>query len=184
MIYPIVAYGDPVLKKTATEIKKDELDLKKLSEDLFETMYEAGGVGLAAPQVGMSIRIFVVDGEPMDEEALKGFKKVFVNPKILDQSGEPWSFNEGCLSIPSIREDIKRPAALVIKYFDENWNEFQEEFDGLKARIIQHEYDHIEGKLFTDHLSELKKRVLKKKLGNISRGDVEVSYRMKFPLKR
>jgi len=184
MIYPIVAYGDPVLKKLAADIKKEELDVKKLAEDMFETMYEAGGVGLAAPQIGLGIRVFVVDGEPMDDVALKGFKKVFVNPKILQESGEPWTFNEGCLSIPTIREDIKRNAALVIQYFDEHWVEHQEEFDGLKARIIQHEYDHIEGKLFTDHLSELKKRVLKKKLGNISRGDVEVNYRMRFPLKR
>jgi peptide deformylase len=184
MIYPIVAYGDPVLKKLAADIKKEELDIKKLAEDMFETMYEAGGVGLAAPQIGLGIRVFVVDGEPMDDVALKGFKKVFVNPKILQESGEPWTFNEGCLSIPTIREDIKRNAALVIQYFDEHWVEHKEEFDGLKARIIQHEYDHIEGKLFTDHLSELKKRVLKKKLGNISRGDVEVNYRMRFPLKR
>ncbi|MBY0426612.1 MAG: peptide deformylase [Cytophagales bacterium] len=184
MIYPIVAYGDPVLKKLAVEVKTDELDIKKLADDMFETMYEAGGVGLAAPQIGLSIRFFVVDGEPMDEVQLKGFKKVFVNPKIVEESGELWSFNEGCLSIPSIREDIKRPSEVLLHYFDESGNEFTEKFDGLKARIIQHEYDHIEGKLFTDRISELKKRVLKKKLGNISRGDVDVNYKMKFPLKR
>lgn len=183
MIYPIVAYGDPVLKKKARDIEKDELDVKELSEDMFETMYHAKGVGLAGPQIGKSLRIFVIDGEPMDEEELVGFKKVFINPQIIEESGKDWAFEEGCLSIPNIRENVNRNDTLKIHYFDENWNEHTDEFDGLKARIIQHEYDHIEGILFTDHLSGFKKRLLKGKLNNISKGKVSVDYKMKFPVK-
>ncbi len=183
MIYPIVAYGDPVLKKVATPIEKGSIDLQKLSEDMFETMYESHGVGLAAPQIGMSIRIFVVDGGPLDEEKLVGFKKVFVNPTIIEESGEEWAFEEGCLSIPTIRADVYRKEKLKIHYFDTDWNEFIEEYDGLAARIIQHEYDHLEGVLFTDKLSVMKKRLLKSKLTNISRGQVKAEYRMKFPMK-
>jgi len=181
MIYPIVAYGDPVLKHKAEEIEKGSLDIKKLAEDMFETMYQAKGVGLAAPQIGMSLRLFVVDGEPMEKESLVGFKKVFVNPEIINEEGEAWAFEEGCLSIPGIREDVNRPPALKMKYFDENWEIHEDIFVGLQARIIQHEYDHIEGILFTDHLSGFKKRLLKGKLANVSKGNVDVEYLMQFP---
>ncbi|MFA7272815.1 MAG: peptide deformylase [Crocinitomicaceae bacterium] len=195
MILPIVAYGDPVLKKEAEEIEKDYPELEKLIADMFETMYNAQGVGLAAPQVGKSIRLFIVDGSPFaerdeDEEedpmakGMEDFKKVFINPIIEEEKGEEWGFNEGCLSIPKIREEVFRQEEIVISYYDENWNLKEETFDGYKARIIQHEYDHIEGILFTDHLSILKRRMLTKKLQNISKGEVEVDYRMKFPVKK
>ena len=181
MIYPIVAYGHPVLKKRAKNIEKGEIDVLQLAEDMFETMHAASGIGLAAPQIGKSIRMFVVDGSPMEEEDLMDFKKVFINPEIIEEEGEEWAFEEGCLSIPTIREDVNRNEKLRIRYFDENWEEKEEGFDGLKARIIQHEYDHIEGILFTDHLSAFKKRLLKGKLSNISKGNVKVDYRMTFP---
>lgn len=192
MILPIVAYGDPVLKKEAVEIDKDYPELSKLIEDMFETMYEASGVGLAAPQIGKSIRLFVVDGSPFaerdeDEEEdpraanMEGFKKVFINPIIEEETGKEWAFAEGCLSIPKIREEVMRKEKVRISWYDENWEFHEEEFDGYKARIIQHEYDHIEGVLFTDHLSVLKKRLLTKRLANISQGIVSVDYRMKFP---
>ncbi len=192
MILPIVAYGDPVLKKEAEEIDQDYPKLDQLIADMFETMYEASGVGLAAPQIGKSIRLFVVDGSPFaeddDEEepdpraaGMEGFKKVFINPIIEEESGKEWGFAEGCLSIPKIREEVMRKERIKISYFDQNWQLQEEEFDGYKARIIQHEYDHIEGVLFTDHLSVLKKRLLTKRLANISQGIVEVDYRMKFP---
>ncbi|MEQ8517900.1 MAG: peptide deformylase [Cytophagales bacterium] len=181
MIYPIVAYGDPVLKKRARDINKDELNLKQLVADMYETMYQAKGVGLAGPQIGKNLRIFVIDGEPMEEDELIGFKQAFINPEIEDEFGDDWTFEEGCLSIPNIRENVDRPEMLKIKYYDENWNFHEEEYEGLKARIIQHEYDHIEGILFTDHLSGFKKRILKGKLNNISKGKVEVDYKMRFP---
>lgn len=184
MIYSIVAYGDPVLKKAASEIKKGEIDVKQLAQEMFETMYEASGVGLAAPQIGKSIRMFVVDAEAMDEEECAGFKKVFINPEMIEEHGKEWTFNEGCLSIPDIREDVDRPEMIRIRYFDENWNEHEEEYDGLKARVIQHEYDHIEGILFTDHISAFRKRLIKGKLQNISKGKVSPPYKMKFPLKK
>lgn len=188
MIYPIVAYGDPILRKVTRPIEKDELDLKTVVANMFETMYDASGVGLAAPQVGMNIRIFVVDGTPMNEgEAeedkelgLEGFKKAFINPVILEEDGEEWGFEEGCLSIPGIRGEVFRPERLKIKYRDLDWNELIEEYDGTAARIIQHEYDHLEGKLFTDYLPTLKKQLLKRKLSDISKGKVDVDYRMKF----
>lgn len=183
MIYPIIAYGDPVLKKVAQDIEKGSIDVQQLAADMFETMYESSGVGLAAPQIGKSIRMFVVDGEPLDEEALKDFKKVFINPVILEENGEKWGFEEGCLSIPGIRAEIMRNAKLKIRYFDTDWNEHVEEYDGLAARIIQHEYDHLEGVLFTDYLSAMKRRLLKSKLTDISRGQVKADYRMKFPVK-
>ncbi|HYG40294.1 MAG TPA: peptide deformylase [Cytophagales bacterium] len=183
MIFPIVAYGDPVLKKKAVEIERGSIDVKKLADDMFETMYEANGVGLAAPQVNLSIRMFVVDGEPMDE-ALTGFKKVFINPVILKEQGNDWGFEEGCLSIPTVREEIQRKEEITIKYFDTDWNEHQETYDGLRARIIQHEYDHIEGVLFLDRISPFKKRLLKSKLMNISKGNVSTDYRMRFPSKK
>ena len=192
MILPIVAYGDPVLKKEAQEINKDFPDLDKLIADMFETMYAASGVGLAAPQIGNSIRLFVVDGSPFAEdeedeedpraEGMENFKKVFINPIIEEETGQEWGFNEGCLSIPKIREEVFRQEKITISYYDENWELREETYEGYSARIIQHEYDHIEGILFTDHLSPLKKRLLTKRLQNISKGDVEVSYKMKFPV--
>ncbi|MGV6862199.1 MAG: peptide deformylase [Putridiphycobacter sp.] len=195
MILPIVAYGDPVLKKMGEEIDEDYKDLNVLIENMFETMYEASGVGLAAPQIGKSIRLFVVDASPFAEveegeepdpmaEGLDGFKKVFINPIIEEEEGDEWAFAEGCLSIPKIREEVYRKPTIKISYFDENWEFKEEEYDGYAARIIQHEYDHVEGVLFTDHLSPLKKRMLKKKLVNISKGDIDVPYRMRFPLQK
>jgi peptide deformylase len=193
MIIPIVAYGDPVLKRKADEIEKTFPELKTLIEDMFETMYEASGVGLAAPQIGKSIRLFVIDGSPFadtdeDEEedplaaGIDGFKKVFINPIMVEEKGEEWAFNEGCLSIPKIREDVYRKPKIRVQYYDENWTHHDEVFEGYKARIIQHEYDHIEGILFTDKLSAIRKKLLAKKLANISKGIVSVDYRMKFPL--
>ncbi len=180
MIYPIVAYGDPVLRMKCESIKVNS-DISELVSDMFDTMYNANGVGLAAPQIGKSLRLFVIDGEPMGEEELIGFKRVFVNPRIVEEEGSPWAFEEGCLSIPDIREDVEREPSVRLRFFDEHWEEHEEEFTGLQARIIQHEYDHIEGILFTDHLGPLKKRLLKSRLNNISRGKVKVGYNMKFP---
>lgn len=182
MIYPIVAYGDPILRKRASVISKDYKGLHTVIENMFETMYHAQGVGLAAPQVGIAIRLFVVDASPFkdDDTNATGFKRVFINPEIIALEGKKWKFNEGCLSIPGIREDIERKDALALRYFDENFEEHNEVFDGMPARIIQHEYDHIEGVLFTDHLTPLKKRLLKGKLTDISKGIVDVSYRMRF----
>ncbi len=182
MIYPIVAYGDPVLKKRAQDIVKGTIDLDKLISDMFETMYQAHGVGLAAPQIGISSRLFVVDGEPLNEKTMRGFKKVFINPIIEKEFGEEWAYEEGCLSIPGIREDVFRHESLIIKYVDENWNTHREEYTGLKARIIQHEYDHIEGILFTDHLSAFKKRLIKGKLLDIAKGNINLLYKMKFAI--
>lgn len=170
-----------MLKKKARTIVEGEIDVKLLSEDMFETMYAAHGVGLAAPQIGKSLRIFVVDGNPMEEEELEGFKKVFINPEILDESGDPWVFEEGCLSIPNIREEISRKSTLRMRYYDENWEHHDEIFDGMKARILQHEYDHIEGVLFTDYLTPFKRRMLKGKLQNISKGKTKVDYRILAP---
>lgn len=191
MILPIVAYGDPVLKKQAEEIDKDYPNLKELIDNMYETMYGAQGVGLAAPQVGLSIRLFIVDGAPFaddeDDEpdpkavGMEDFKKVFINPIIEEESGEKWGFHEGCLSLPKLREEVFRKEVIHISYYDENWELKEETYDGYKARIIQHEYDHIEGILFTDHLSVLKKKMLTKKLQNISRGEISVDYKMKFP---
>ncbi len=185
MILPIIAYGDPILKREAEEIDKDYPFLAEFIENMWETMYNAEGVGLAAPQVGKSIRIFMVDCTPFeeDEPQLKGFKKLFINPIIIEETGKEWSFNEGCLSIPAIREDVSRQPKVTIEYYDENWELKEETYDGLAARVIQHEYDHIEGILFTDKINPLKKRLLSSKLNNISKGNVKVSYRMKFPKK-
>ncbi|WP_271782096.1 peptide deformylase [Aquimarina algiphila] len=191
MILPIVAYGDPVLKKKGKEITKDYPKLSELLDNMFETMYNAHGVGLAAPQIGLSIRLFLVDTEPFSEDEelseeevnqLKGFRKVFINAQILEETGEEWAFTEGCLSIPDIREDVFRNETIKINYFDENFVEHTEVYSGLAARVIQHEYDHIEGILFTDKLSSLKKRLIKGKLANISKGKINSEYRMRFPL--
>ncbi len=183
MKLPIVAYGDPVLRKKAVEIDQDYPNIQQIISDMFETMYAAHGVGLAAPQVGLSIRLFVVDAKPFteDDEQLKDFKKVFINAQILDESGENWPFNEGCLSIPDIREDVNRKEKLTISYYDENWKHYEESYNGLAARVIQHEYDHIEGKLFTDKLTPLRKAMLKNRLDSISKGQIKVEYKMKFP---
>lgn len=184
MVYPIVVYGDPVLRKRASDLAPGT-DLTQLVADLFETMEAANGIGLAAPQIGKSVRLFVVDASGLEEEKeLESFKKTFVNPTILEEFDAPWEFEEGCLSIPNIREHVNRKARLRIRYFDEFWEEHTEEYDGMKARIIQHEYDHIEGKLFIDYLSPLKKRLLKGKLADISRGDVETEYRILAPLRK
>ena len=189
MILPIVAYGDPVLRKRAKDIDPQEIDVKKFSDDMFETMYASSGIGLAAPQVGQGIRLFVVDGTALNEgekdedkdPSLEGFKKTFVNPELIEEDGDKWGFEEGCLSIPGIRAEIYRPEVVVIRYFDTDWNEYEEEFNGMAARIIQHEYDHLEGKLFTDYLSPLKRQLIKKKLADITKGKVDVEYRMRFP---
>jgi peptide deformylase len=185
MAYSIVAYGDPVLRAQAKEIEKEgSIDVKQLSKEMFETMQNASGVGLAAPQIGKSIRIFIVDTTPMEDEKYPDFKKTFINPEILEESGEEWDFEEGCLSIPGIREDVTRYEKLTVRYFDEDWNEHIETYDGIAARIIQHEHDHLEGVLFTDYLNGFKRRLLKGKLNSISRGDVKVDYSMRFPKKR
>jgi len=184
MKLPIIAYGDPILKRKATAIEPDEYpNIKQLIDDMFETMYAARGVGLAAPQVGLSMRLFIVDATPFDDDEpeLKDFKKTFINANIMDESGDEWAFNEGCLSIPDIREDVYRKAVVKISYYDENWKHHEETFKGMAARIIQHEYDHIEGKLFTDKLSPLRRRLIEKKLNDISKGIVDVDYKMKFP---
>ena len=189
MILPIVAYGDPVLKKRASEISKETPRLKETIANMYESMYGAHGVGLAAPQVGLSIRLFLVDTSPFAEDEgysfeeqkqLKSFKRTFINAKIIEEFGEEWSFNEGCLSIPNVREEVLRRSEIRIEYQDENFKKHIESFDGLNARVIQHEYDHIEGVLFTDKVSSLKKRLLKGKLTNISKGKTSVDYRMRF----
>lgn len=190
MILPIVAYGDPVLKKRASEISKSTPKLDETILNMYESMYGAHGVGLAAPQVGLSIRLFIVDTSPFaddeeysveEQEKLKDFKRTFINAKIIEETGVEWSFNEGCLSIPNVREEVLRKPVIKVEYLDENFNTHTETFDGLIARVIQHEYDHIEGILFTDKVSTLKKRLLKGKLSNISKGKTSVDYRMRFP---
>ena len=181
MILPVFVYGSPVLRKVAADIPEDYPGLDEFIETLFDTMYQSDGIGLAAPQVGKSIRIFVVDASPLedDDESLKDFRKVFINPRIISYEGELSTYNEGCLSIPDIREDVERESAILIRYCDRDFNYREEYFDGIAARIIQHEYDHLEGRLFTDHISPLKKRLLKRKLTLISKGMVDVKYRIK-----
>ena len=190
MILPIVAYGDPVLRKECKEVPKDYPKLDALLENMYETMYAASGVGLAAPQIGLPIRIFLVDASPFADEdemdakefaELEGFKKTFINATILKEEGDEWGFNEGCLSIPDVREDVFRQPDITIEYYDENFKKHTEKYSGIIARIIQHEYDHIEGILFTDKLSSLKKRLIKGKLTNISKGKAKADYRMRFP---
>mgnify|MGYP001590532747 CR=1 FL=1 len=190
MILPIIAYGDPVLRKMGKDITKEYPNLDALLENMFETMYGARGIGLAAPQIGLPIRIFIVDATPFEEDEdlteeertfLSTFKQVFINAKIIKETGDEWAFNEGCLSIPDIREDVFRNDTIKIEFLDENFEEHTKEFNGIVARIIQHEYDHIEGVLFTDKLSSLKKRLIKGKLSNISKGKIKIDYRMRFP---
>lgn len=184
MIYPIVVYGDPVLRKVAEDVPAGT-DLKKLIEDMYDTMYAASGMGLAAPQIGKSIRLFIVDTTMYaDEPDLKDFKKVFVNPIIHEITGEDDEMEEGCLSIPNIREKIVRKDQVRLTYLDANWQPHDETYTGLKARVIQHEYDHIEGRLFLDYLSPLRKKLLKGKLQDISKGDVPTDYRIAAPLKK
>ncbi len=185
MIYPVTVYGDQLLRKKAKPISKDFEGLSEIIENMWETMYESDGVGLAAPQVGLLIRIFVVDATSGAEEEpdLINFKKVFINPEIISTSGEEWIMNEGCLSLPEIREDVKRPDEVRIKYFDENFELHEEVFSGFAGRVIQHEYDHLEGVLFIDYLSPLRKRLLKSKLKNIATGKVQPHYRIKLPVK-
>ncbi len=191
MILPIVAYGDPVLRQKTKEIDADYPKLDELLENMFETMYGARGIGLAAPQVAKRIRLFIIDATPFEEdedlteaerEYVSTFKKVFINPEIIEEEGDEWAFNEGCLSIPDINEDVFRKPQITLEYMDENFKKQKETYDGIVARIIQHEYDHIEGILFTDKLSPLKKRLIKGRLANISKGKIDVSYRMKFPM--
>jgi peptide deformylase len=189
MILPIVGYGDPVLRKVGTEISKDYPNFNELISNMYDTMYNALGIGLAAPQIGLAIRLFVVDTEPFsesenlsDEEKiqLKSFKKTFINAKMLSEEGEEWGFNEGCLSIPDVREDVYRHEKITIEYYDEQFNKHIDVYEGLIARVIQHEYDHIEGILFTDLISSLKKQLIKKKLANIMDGKARPDYRMRF----
>ena len=179
MIYPIVLYGNSVLRERAVEIAKGEVDVKKLSEDMFETMHNADGIGLAAPQIGISKRIFVVDGSMLEDVEMKDFKEVFINPTIESETGDAWEFEEGCLSIPAVRGGVSRKSNIHITYFDEEWNKKNKEYDGMRARVIQHEFDHINGKLFVDYLPSLKRKLLKNKLSEILRGNVDVNYNVK-----
>jgi len=189
MILPIVGYGDPVLRKECEEITPEYPQLKELLSNMFETMKHAYGVGLAAPQIGLPIRLFVVDTNPFSEDEdlseeernfLATFSRAFINAKIIKEEGEEWAFNEGCLSIPGVREDVYRKPNITIEYYDENFEKRTEEFSGYAARVIQHEYDHIEGILFTDKISSLKKKLNAKRLQNIMEGKVFPDYKMKF----
>ncbi len=186
MILPIVAYGDPVLRKETEEIDANYPDLKQLIADMFETMYHSKGVGLAAPQIGLPIRLFIVDAAGFNEDGeapeLEGFKRVFINPIIIEEKGKEWKFEEGCLSIPGIREEVSRKPELTIEYYNENFELVEEKLDGLGARVVQHEYDHIEGVLFVDKINPLKKQLIKSRLNAITKGEIKVGYRMKFPL--
>lgn len=181
MIYPVTVFGDPVLRKKAEPITKEFPKLKEFVQNMFDTMYNSDGVGLAAPQVGQAIRIFVIDSEIDDEDELPGIKKAFINPEILEKSGDEWVMNEGCLSLPEIREDVLRPETVKIKYVDEEFNEHIETYSGFTSRVIQHEYDHLEGVMFVDYLNPLRKRILKSKLSAISKGKVIPKYRIKVP---
>ncbi|TDP59339.1 peptide deformylase [Flavobacterium dankookense] len=193
MIIPIYGYGEPVLRQVGEEISREYPNLKEIIANMYDTMYNAYGVGLAAPQVGLAIRLFVIDTEPFSDsddlskeehEQLKNFKQTFINAKMLKEEGEEWGFNEGCLSIPDVREDVYRNERITLEYYDEDFNKKTEVFDGLIARVIQHEYDHIEGILFTDKISMLKKTLIKKKLQNIMEGKARPDYRMKFANKK
>lgn len=184
MTYPIYVYGMPVLRKVARDIERDYQDLDKLIEDMYETMYTSDGAGLAAPQIGLSDRIVVVDTTKMEdeeEEGLKDFRKVFINPHIIEEEGEEREINEGCLSIPNVREDVRRKLKIRLKYMDEHFNEYDEYFEGYKARVLQHELDHLNGILFTDRISPLRKRLLNTRLKAISKGQTEVNYKIRYP---
>lgn len=186
MILPIYAYGQPVLKRKAIAIEKDYPDFDNLLKNMWETMYNANGVGLAAPQIGMSIRVFLIDTVQLNEKDAKnpkGFKKAFINAEMVEETGKPWEYEEGCLSIPDVRGDVSRPEQITIRYQDENFETHTETFSGMDARVIQHEYDHIEGKLFTEKLKPIKKRMVKRKLEFIKKGKVGVDYKMRFPRK-
>jgi len=190
MVLPVVAYGDPVLRKKSQNIDKDYKNLQELIDNMFDTMYDSNGVGIAAPQIGKDIRLFVVDCSPFEEDEdyedvkgeLKNFKRIFINPKKISTSeGDEWAFGEGCLSIPHIHEDVIRPESITLEYFDENWEKHTETFSDIRARVIQHEYDHLEGILFIDYISNFKKKLISNKLKNITKGKVNTSYKMKFP---
>lgn len=191
MILPIVAYGHPVLRKMCVDINADYPELKKLIADMWETMYHSNGVGIAAPQINKGIRLFVVDTdqivEGFDEEDKKEYpnekpiKSVFINAHVVDMEGDEWAYNEGCLSIPKVREDVMRPSSITLAYLDENFEAQEKTFDGITARVIMHEYDHLDGKLFIDYLAPIKKRLIKKKLDDISKGKVHMGYRMIYP---
>ena len=197
MVLPVVVYGDPVLRKVGVEVEKNHEGLETLIANMFETMYQANGVGIAAPQIGKAIRLFVIDTAPFAEvdeedeekeeklskkeiEFLKNFKRVFINAKIKEETGEEWSFNEGCLSIPKIREDVLRKATIKVEYYDAQFKKHTEILDGLAARVVQHEYDHIEGKLFTDKISPFKRKLLAGKLSDISNGKFKADYKTKI----
>jgi peptide deformylase len=194
MILPIVVYGDPVLRKVCVNIEKDHAGLEKLIADMFDTMNNASGVGLAAPQIGKAIRLFIVDTHPFvdsddeedddeftkeEREQLEKFKRIFINARMIEEVGEEWKFNEGCLSIPKIREDVSRNEEITLEYYDENFKKHTETFNGLIARVIQHEYDHIEGKLFTDKISPLRRKLISGKLTDISKGKIGADYKTK-----
>jgi peptide deformylase len=182
MIYPIVVYGSPILRQVAREITSDHPNLNALISDLFDTMYKSDGMGLAAPQIGKSVRIFVVDATSLADEdpALKDFKKAFINPKLQLIGEETLVMNEGCLSLPKLREDVDRHNRVKISYYDEQWNYFEEEYEGLKARVIQHEYDHLDGIMFIDRINPLRRKLLQGKLNDISKLKVEVAYKIKI----
>ena len=182
MILPIYAYGQAVLRKVARPITADEPELKGLIDDMWQTMYNANGVGLAAPQVGRDIRLFVIDTIQLDKPDRKvdGFKKAFINAQLLDESGDPWYYEEGCLSIPDIHVEIERKPVIHIRYTDEEWNERTETYEGINARVIQHEYDHIEGVLFIDRMKPLKRRMINRRLEKIKRGEVDINHPMRF----
>jgi peptide deformylase len=186
MIYPIIPYGHPVLRKRAENITQGYPELEKLIDDMYETMYNAKGVGIAAPQIGKSIRLFIVDGSPIEDDTLDmaNFKKVFINAEILREDGEEWGYDEGCLSIPDVIEEVYRQEEVRIRYTDRNWVQHEETFVGIQARIIQHEYDHLEGVLFTDHLGGFRKQLIKSRLKRISEGKYATFYPMAQPAKK
>ncbi len=182
MVLPVYIYGQPVLRKVAEKINPDYPELKELIDNMFETMYKADGIGLAAPQVGLSIRLLVIDASAAayeDNPDLQDFKKAFINPEILELSGDEWAYNEGCLSLPDIREDVMRPAIVKVRYYDENFQMHEDVYDGLKARIFQHEYDHIEGKLFIDRINPIRRRMISGKLRAMTKGKVNPKYKIK-----
>ncbi len=183
MIFPVYVYGHPVLRKLAKEIEEDYNDLDPFIEDMFETMYISDGIGLASPQVGKSIRLFIIDASPLEDEdpSFSDFKKVFINPQIIEKTGDKSNFNEGCLSIPNLREEVSREPDIRIQYYDEDFNFYDEVYSGTISRVIQHEYDHLEGVLFTDRVSPIRKRLLKGKLTGISKGKFEASYKTILP---